>query len=678
MHPSSLHLLALPLLVLACGPASAVPPRALPAPPIAPEAAVPASLPTATPPPAPACARLAAAPPVVPVAPTFAGSTIALAGAGGRTIAYVADEDERAVRTLDPASGEELAFTPLDAAPGPLLVTADGRVLVTLRGGNAIAVLEPAVDPAMPLALRCSVAVPAEPSGLATTPDGARLVVTSRWGRTLTGYDLASLASLFTVPLPRDPAGVVTSADGAKAFVAHVVGARMSVVDLAAQTVRDVDLHQVERPSAWSLSPPVHWSAGQGYALVRTAAGRILAPGILANPTMDTDLPPPSGYGPGGAPTEIGEVSVLDEKTDALSTTPVLDFRDHATCLLPRAAAVDEAGGRLLVACLGEGVRIYDARAKLPHLAPIRRIEVPDGPTGIALDARGKRAYVWSQFTRTLSVLALDAQPWTGDDLPRIPTTAPFSSADSPARLPYPIFEKAPPPTGSNRPLATFKLPVHRADLDERFALGRRLFHEAASTRIAGDGRACASCHPDGRDDGLTWATPEGPRQTPMLAARLADTAPYSWDGANADLTGHTRRTLHRLVGHGLGKPELEALLTYVSRMEAPAPPAAPDPRTARGEALFKSPETGCADCHSGGGTTDRQTHDVASQAKGDKAAQFDTPSLRFIGKSAPYFHDGRYATLDALLRGVDGTMGHTGQLDPEDRKALVAYLEAL
>ena len=31
--------------------------------------------------------------------------------------------------------------------------------------------------------------------------------------------------------------------------------------------------------------------------------------------------------------------------------------------------------------------------------------------------------------------------------------------------------------------------------------------------RLSGDGRACASCHPDGRDDGLVWSTPNGPRQ---------------------------------------------------------------------------------------------------------------------------------------------------------------------
>ena len=50
----------------------------------------------------------------------------------------------------------------------------------------------------------------------------------------------------------------------------------------------------------------------------------------------------------------------------------------------------------------------------------------------------------------------------------------------------------------------------------------------------------------------------------------------------------------------------------------------------------------------------------------------------RLVGGSAPYYHDGRYATLDDLLRGADGAMGHTAQLSDADRGALVAYLKSL
>ena len=70
-------------------------------------------------------------------------------------------------------------------------------------------------------------------------------------------------------------------------------------------------------------------------------------------------------------------------------------------------------------------------------------------------------------------------------------------------------------------------------------AQGRRLFHAVDDGRISSDGTACASCHPDGREDALTWSTPEGPRQTIMLAGRIATTAPYGWIGRHDTLKAY-------------------------------------------------------------------------------------------------------------------------------------------
>jgi mono/diheme cytochrome c family protein len=585
----------------------------------------------------------------------------------GRKLAYVADEDERAVRTVDLASRTEIAVTPLAAAPGQLLVTADGRIVVALRTSSTVAVFEPGEDPAAPLEARCSVAAPAEPTGLALTPDGARLLVTSRWGHALTAYETGTLKAAFSVDLPRDPLAVVTSADGARAFVSHVVGARISVVDLHERAARQIDLHQTEHAFVFlSSAPPVRWSAGQGYTLARMESGRILAPEILANPNP-TPGEATSGYGPGGSPSQIGDIASLDATGEHLATTPVLAFRDHADCLLPRAAAIDEARGRLLVACLGVNtILAYDAKAKNPHLAPVARWSVAAGPTGIAVDPAARRAVVWSQFDRTLSLLALDgpAMVSTSYKLP-----AGFSTPD-PLSLIFSVPVK-------DRIIAMV-LPAHAPPMDATLALGRRVFHAAGDSQLAGDGRACASCHPDGRDDGFTWATPDGPRQTPMLAARLSDTAPYGWNGSSAHLEDHVHRTFQRLFGFGLPPRSFDALIAYVRHMDMAFARPEPSAEAARGDAIFHSAEAACATCHVDVTTADGKAHDVQSRIKGDKTAGFDTPSLRFLGQSAPYFHDGRYATLDDLLRGVDGTMGHTAQLDEGERRALEAYLQAL
>jgi hypothetical protein len=57
---------------------------------------------------------------------------------------------------------------------------------------------------------------------------------------------------------------------------------------------------------------------------------------------------------------------------------------------------------------------------------------------------------------------------------------------------------------------------------------------------------------------------------------------------------------------------------------------------------------------------------------------KIDTPSLRFMGGTAPYFHDGRYRTLEELLADRESVMGHSASLPVGDRAALAAYLRSL
>jgi DNA-binding beta-propeller fold protein YncE len=640
-----------------------------------------------TPPSAPrapqSCARAGAAAVPLPLADTRASSTVALATIGSQTIAYVADEDTRSIRTVDVDANKEIAATPLAGRPGHLIVLPDGRVAVGLRDVSTVQVFEPTAAPTRPLETRCAVDVAPEPVAFALSPDGATLLVSSGWGRALGGYDTSSLAKRFEVALPREPRAVVVTDDGKTAYVSHAVGGMISRVDLGKSSAAEVALHgpsHAELREAFSHPPDLNDPKAlaklrqkmssrenqmpdscQGFALAKTEtpAGRILAPQVLVDPGDPEQMP--HGYGSDNEETEHPDIAVLDaatgvpldaslERVETVRRAMVQTHNDD--CLLPRAAAYDSTTRSLLVTCFGvDAVVAYDAVAAAPARAEKRRWLVASGPSGIAVDPNKHRAIVWSQFDRIVSTLDLNGPEIVDDAAHKAPAPGRLALAEDPAHV----------------------VPVS-------VALGRILFHSVGDARISRDGRACASCHPDGRDDAITWATPEGPRRSIMLASRVSNTSPYSWDGSEHTLEEHLDLTFDRLHGAGgLRSLEEQALTAYVSSLVPPPPLRLGDEaKVARGKQLFSSADVGCSKCHSGPDATDNLHHDVQSKTKFDEATAYNTPTLKFVGGTGPYFHDGRYNTLADLLKGEDGKMGHTSQLSGDDLGALETYLRSL
>jgi cytochrome c peroxidase len=206
-----------------------------------------------------------------------------------------------------------------------------------------------------------------------------------------------------------------------------------------------------------------------------------------------------------------------------------------------------------------------------------------------------------------------------------------------------------------------------RTKADDAVTRGRDLFFRGDDGRIAKDGRACATCHVEGTTDGLVWNTPRGLRNPSTLAGR-GTASPFGWNGQSATLAEHVATTIRvNLSGRGLRNDELDDLAAYVASI--PAPRGVADARAERGKELFTSRD--CVVCHASP-RGDHAKHDVRSGGK------FETPSLVGLSRSAPYFHDGRFATLEQLLDDTRGSMGSKDKLDEEDRDALAAYLRTL
>ncbi len=199
---------------------------------------------------------------------------------------------------------------------------------------------------------------------------------------------------------------------------------------------------------------------------------------------------------------------------------------------------------------------------------------------------------------------------------------------------------------------------------------GHDVFHTQAGALIA-----CASCHPEGGDDGHVWQLDGNPRRTPSLRGTIAGTAPYHWPGDEPDLVALANDVYtKRMDGSPLDPGQMSALSGWVEKIPAPPAPSWVDANaTQRGKQLFFQPAVGCAGCHSGEKLTNNQTMDVGTGGK------FQVPPLVGVGWRTPLLHDG-CATTIADRFGLCATPQHgaIGSLSAEDISDLGTFLETL
>lgn len=179
---------------------------------------------------------------------------------------------------------------------------------------------------------------------------------------------------------------------------------------------------------------------------------------------------------------------------------------------------------------------------------------------------------------------------------------------------------------------------------------GRRLFNDPkfSSTGTV----SCATCHPNGDMDNRKWLLPVAPESlaTPTLFG-VKDTPPYLWfaDGGN-DIRALTRIVIENIMGGTVDSIELDALEAYQLSLTVPANPwvNSDGSLTAdqdRGRAVFHN-QGKCAVCHSGPHLTNLQSIQIRPGQ-----TPTDVPSLRWVFRTAPYFHDHALPTLEDVVK---------------------------
>ncbi len=628
--------------------------------------------------PAPAPPTIEPAPPPLPTVSLARlnareSSGLVLARVDSALHAFVADEDDQSIVEIDPESKAVVQTTKINERPRDLLVLADGRLAATLPDAGIVAIYTRDIKGTLVEAAR--VKTPSEPLAMAVDAKET-LYVTTGASHSLLSYETsgADFKEQRRLSLGREPRAVLI--DGDRAFVTHAIEEFVSVVAAdGSVTTTDID-------NTSSCAPGSHCTAARtarhAQSIARYGEHGIIVPAAQMMPVPSRGfsksiLCPPRGRfvgnkfvpndpdGPFSKKKEVGGYGFGDEDNGPPVTSDLTIIDGNAgkkwatanppglgvDCMQPRAAAADE--GSVLVACMGssrvmryapsmtgtmhwgEETKLnFEAKGKAPwgsypngitpNITAVK-IDVPMGPSALAMGEKGD-SFVWSSLARQLTrIRANKAEP-----VVEVPRAAPVA---------------------------------------KEWLAGRDLFYTNNDSRISRDGRACANCHIDGADDGLTWKTPDGPRRTRLLRGELAS-GPYGWMGEHKTLKEHVEVTLKNLKGKGLEEADLANLLTYVSQMKKPKLQPVAD--VDRGKQIFAQAE--CSHCHTAG-STDRQVHDVGT------GGSFMTPTLASSGTRRALMHDGRFKNLDELLAGTPN-MGRGSELGADDKKALEAYLETL
>ena len=138
---------------------------------------------------------------------------------------------------------------------------------------------------------------------------------------------------------------------------------------------------------------------------------------------------------------------------------------------------------------------------------------------------------------------------------------------------------------------------------------------------------SCASCHPDGLADGVTWLFPTGPRQTVPLDAFFAKDSPAdqrisNWSAVRGSITDFNNNSRNvqggrgfagetpnpNIYNHGItqgASDALDAQIVWVQTVRAPILPAAQD--SSAFDAGLATFVNWCANCHGGAKWTKSQ-----------------------------------------------------------------------
>ncbi|NUO48358.1 MAG: cytochrome-c peroxidase [Polyangiaceae bacterium] len=572
----------------------------------------------------------------------LSGGTLLVTRSGRHAV--VSDPDRDRILTVDIEVGTvtRTLVTPEGAEPGRAIEALDGRVFVVLRSSGQILSFDPTVGDEPSLTSVC-----AAPRGLslgpASTPTPSVLVACAG-GELVTLSAAAAPAILQTTILDPDLRDVVASGDAI--YVSHFRSAAIDVLDSALQPIGRVtpppyvsstvdtstnEVSTFEPTVAWRMIPRAE--GGVWVVHQQSKSSTVVVP---------TDETVAGSYGFGDCASTVVHAAVTGIEGTTILNAP------YAGSLLSLALPVD-------IAASSDGV-----------------IAVVDAANGLAGELGSETVLAEDGCRLGVPGFSDGTGPESRIDFVGMEPVAVAYTPDNDLLVQL----REPAALAVHSRLTGLQVELIELGGENRLDTGYLMFHADADFGFRGV--VCASCHPEGGDDGHVWHFDTvGARRTQSLAGGITDTAPFHWEGELADIGALMDDVFVRRMG---GMPQSQArkaaIAEYVGSLPAVPQAAGLDAAAIeRGRAVFDSKEAVCTDCHTGPKLTSVGSYDVGTGSK------FQVPSLVGLGMRAPYMHDGCATSIEARFDPVCGggdEHGKTSHLTPEELTDLSTYLRSL
>ncbi len=532
------------------------------------------------------------------------------------------------------------------------------------QGTVSVVALRDAEQHAVDFRVVATIPVGTEPRGIAITPNGEYLVVANFTAGSLSIVDTDLREVVETIDIGGNPYAVTISNDlddednDETVFVTNFFGERVNNrqdgFDNAKQgVVHAIDLSGTRAPRRVKVEP----LTDSGFTASRvafcpqtaplpddlhstvfcpdTAAGAendVVAQGVYPNqlhgallrgdrlfiPTIGASPAPPATFDVNVQPIiNVVNTQTLKQETEStinLNTQLAMEPRINDTLgKLTRLFAgdivamdADRAGRNFLIVSRASNMVVrarLDEQGRLDLGEDIVRFRTGNIPTGVVTSPNGKRAYVYNEVNVSVTAIDLETdvvleQDILAGEMPAVPSRA------NQALIGKLVFYSS--------------LGVPGGRIRER---GVRnfvpIFDRGKASR---DGwSSCASCHPDGRSDNVTWMLEDGPRQTPSLVGFFSASQPEDqriagWSATRGSVTdfnvfirnvmggvGFSDGPSSEIYDHGPTKGKSDALdliADWLKTLRAPImPPAEDEAALANGREIFAQQ---CATCHGG------------------------------------------------------------------------------